>query len=329
MGSDKKDKLNVFIDSCILLNIYDLSGSDLDEFKKIAELARSNEIVIYAPEQVTDEFWRNREGGVAAALKRFKETKVTAFIPNLMRSYKKTTELQDAIGRVDAAVKEITALVETDVNNDSLKADKVVIDLLNVAKTNSADKDLVKRAELRAARGNPPGKKGSLGDAINWETLLKSVPDNENLTVVSSDGDFEAPLPGSKRIKEFLVREWKSKKGAEVTLYKSLTDFLKVHFPGIKLSDEIAKATAIERLGLSASFNETHSIIAQLSKYADFKDDEIERILSAYFYNTQVRQIFRDEDILGFARKIAKLTDKSNLELVKKLKSKLEEVSSE
>lgn len=162
MGSDDKDNFNVFIDSCILLDIYDLSGPDLDEFKKIAKLARSKTIVIYAPEQVVDEFWRNREGGAADALKRFRETKVVAVLPNLMRSYKQIAELQASIKQVDSAVREIIVAVEADISNDSLKADEVVTDLLSTARTDPANEDIVNRAKLRAARGNPPGKKGSI-----------------------------------------------------------------------------------------------------------------------------------------------------------------------
>lgn len=328
MGSEEKPPLNVFIDSCILLNIYELSGPDLDEFKKIAELARSEQIILYCPDQVLDEFWRNREGSVADALKKFKETKAISIVPNLMRSYPKVAELQSAIKQVNTIVKEISTLVEADIGAGSLKADEVIIDLLGTASTISIREAVLAKAKLRTEKGNPPGKRGSLVDAINWEVLLEAVPNNNDIAVISSDGDYEAPLSGSMA-KEFLLREWKTKKNAEMSLYKSLPSFLAVNFPGVEFSDELAKIKAIERLELSGSFRETHSVIAQLGQYADYSEEEIERILDSYSYNSQVRQILRDDDISDFAWKILKLADEAKFPLAKDLKQKLEAIETE
>lgn len=326
MGSSKKDSLNIFIDSCVLLAIYDLSGPDLDEFKKIAELAKLGKLVIYMPEQVTDEFWRNREGGVADALKKFKETKVVAVIPNLVRSYEQVAGLQAAIKQVDSAVRDIVASVEADIGNDSLKADKVVSELLHSAKVCPVDEITVERAKSRVERGNPPGKKGSVGDAINWETLLKSVPEQEDLSIISGDGDYKAPL-SSIKVKEFLSREWKAKKKAEVKLYASLPKFLQENFPEIKLSDEVAKTVAIERLESSGSYNSTHFSIYELNKYSDFRDDELEQILRAYLENGQVLRILEDEDVMEFAQKLVKIANERQPELVAKLQAEIDGIT--
>jgi hypothetical protein len=55
-----------------------------------------------------------------------------------------------------------------------------------------------KQAELNAAYhrmslNNPPGKKGSLGDRLNWEQLLSRMPNQADLHIVSKDGDFASP----------------------------------------------------------------------------------------------------------------------------------------
>jgi hypothetical protein len=52
--------------------------------------------------------------------------------------------------------------------------------------------------------GNPPGKQGSLGDAINWEALLAEVPDGEDLYLIADDRDYLSVLNENKP-KEFLV----------------------------------------------------------------------------------------------------------------------------
>ena len=43
------------------------------------------------------------------------------------------------------------------------------------------------RAVMRTRLGNPPGKSESVGDAMNWETLLIAVPEGTELYLVSED----------------------------------------------------------------------------------------------------------------------------------------------
>ena len=53
-----------------------------------------------------------------------------------------------------------------DIKEETLKADQVVknADSSSIPKTSS---DIVERAKIRMAKGNPPGKDDSLGDAIS------------------------------------------------------------------------------------------------------------------------------------------------------------------
>lgn len=317
--------MNVFIDTSILINMYELSGPDLDELKKMVELVRAERIKILMTQQVEDEFWRNREGSVAEAVKRFKETKVNLVQPNLIRMYDGANDLRNAVKAIDKMVKEIITVVEADIQNDSLKADEVIKELFLLATPESLDGSIIEEARLRVELGNPPGKRGGLGDAVNWEWLLNHAPNGEKLIIVSIDGDFESVLVQEK-VKEYLFREWKKRKGAEIDLYKSLPKFLKDHFPDIKLSDEIAKLTAIERLEWSDSFAETHEVIARLSKFDDFNDNEVEKILEAYLSNSQILRIINDEDVKEFARKVTGLvTTEYTQKLANEVKSQIRE----
>ena len=47
---------------------------------------------------------------------------------------------------------------------------------------------------MRARLGNPPGKNETVGDAMNWETLLITVPDGTALYLVSEDKDYRSHL---------------------------------------------------------------------------------------------------------------------------------------
>ena len=58
----------------------------------------------------------------------------------------------------------------------------------------SSSEELVNRAIVRFNTGNPPGKDRKYGDAINWETLLESVPCGEDLFFISADKDYASIL---------------------------------------------------------------------------------------------------------------------------------------
>jgi predicted nucleic acid-binding protein len=300
--------MNVFLDTNILLDLYQLSGPDLDELKKLIKLAENRKIKIYITTQIEDEFWRNREGVLQESIKHFKETKAITKIPNIVRSYsEKAIDLKQAADKVNELVKEITKIVDQDSKSNQLKADSIINELFSKIKPEPFTNDIFLKAKRRKELGNPPGKANSIGDAVNWEWLLTVVPANSTLILLSADGDFESELLNGAP-KEFLQREWLATNGGNLELYKNLPDFLRKYFPEIKLSDEIDKATAIERLERSSNFTVTHRAIAKLMQYDDFKDIEVIRILRAYTTNNQISWILGDEDVFSFALKILKFS---------------------
>ena len=101
-----------------------------------------------------------------------------------------------------------------------------------------------------------------------------------------------------------MLREWGRAKKGDLELFKGLPDFLKKYFPEIKLSDEIDKSMAIEKLENSFSFGATHSAISSLQKYDDLKEADLLRIINAYTSNRQIHWILTDEDVLSFAKKL-------------------------
>lgn len=107
--------------------------------------------------------------------------------------------------------------------------------------------------------------------------------------------------------KEFLLREWARAEKGNLALFKSLPVFLKEYFPDIKLSDEIDKSIAIEKIENSFSFMATHSAISSLQKYDDFNEIDLYRILEAFISNQHIHWILEDEDIRIFAAKLVTL----------------------
>lgn len=159
-------------------------------------------------------------------------------------------------------------------------------------------------AKRRMEIGNPPGKKDSLGDAINWVTLLDAVPEKQTLHIISEDGDFYSLLDECA-INPFLAEEWKSLKQSEVRVYRTLSEFMKEHFDGVALSFDEAKRSLIEELSESGSFAETHRIVAGLNQYGYFSLEEARLLLDAAAGNGQVGMIVTDTDVSDLIAKAA------------------------
>lgn len=212
----------------------------------------------------------------------------------------KLRSLQETFNQL---VKDIKADVTLQAVENRLKADELIEVLFDQFKDEVLDQEIFIKARVRQQIGNPPGKKDSLGDAINWEWLIVSVPDLEDLNIVSGDGDFESVLT-SGVVKDFLRREWRAIKRSEIRLFKGLPELLKEFFPDIKLSDEIDKKDAIMKLESSYNFSATHAAIAKLSKYDEFNENEQVRLVNAFIENQQINWILGDEDVFEFAKKL-------------------------
>lgn len=324
--------MKVFIDTNILLDIYHLSGVDLEELRKLRKMVEKGKVELLVSSQVVDEFWRNRERVIADALKTFKESKAAAKIPNIIRAYPEAKDLRVSVEKTNEIVKMLLARATEDIENDALKADAVIQELLSAVTVGEITNDIFVRAKHRCDVGNPPGKKDSLGDGINWESLLEQEIEfaDDEVVILSADGDYESELVKGKP-REYLLREWNKKNpGCTLVLEKSLTDFLTSRFPGIQLAEEMDKLEEIERLENSTNFATTHNAIAALSKYDDFKDAEIKRIVEAYLENSQVAWILGDDDVKAFARKVVDLAKAPETkEACAPLKERLDELEEE
>lgn len=321
--------MKVFIDTNILLDIYHLSGADLEELRKLKKMVEKKKVELLVSSQVVDEFWRNRERVIADALKNFRDSKAVAKIPNIIRAYPEAKELKASVDKTNEIVKALLARATEDIANDALKADEVIRELLSAVTVGEVTAEILARAQRRGEVGNPPGKKDSLGDGINWEWLLEQQVEfwEDELVIISADGDYESELTKGKP-REYLWREWSKKNpGCNLVLEKSLTDFLAARFPGIQLAEEIDKMEEIERLENSSNFATTHSAIAALNQYDDFKDAEISRIVAAYLENSQVAWILGDDDVKAFGQKVLGLAKSAETkEACSELKKRLEEL---
>ena len=63
---------NLFIDANVWLSLFHFSSDDLEQFSKLQALI-GTDIVLYIPEQISHEVYRNRENKIKDALDKFEK----------------------------------------------------------------------------------------------------------------------------------------------------------------------------------------------------------------------------------------------------------------
>jgi hypothetical protein len=298
--------LHVFIDSNIYLRFFAYADDTLEELEKFEALAATEKIKIYLPEQVQDEVVRNREGEIARAVARFQKSATPPEIPRFAIHTQEAKALLKESKKAAEAKAALSQKITEEIQKGELRADVLIDQLAEHSTVVEITEEQIDRASLRRDIGNPPGKPESLGDQINWECLLDTVPPKTDLHIVSTDEDFFSKLEPS-RPSQFLVAEWSRENGGSLEVYKSLSAFTKKHFPEIKLPIDILKSDAVSRLAKSGNFSRTHRQIEKLEEMFDqltYEDAVI--LLQAMIDNSQINWIAEDEDVKEFYSKLYK-----------------------
>ncbi|MCP3732997.1 PIN domain-containing protein [Sphingomonas sp. MG17] len=296
--------IHLFIDTSTFLTFYAYTSDDLEELKKVAGLIKTDKLKLYIPEQVADEFHRNREGKLAESLGKFTGVGVSKAIPRFMADYPEAAAFSEAAKAFQQARDVLAAKAKVDAIAQALPADDVFTKIIEAAGLLTASDALLLRANRRRLRGNPPGKKDSFGDQINWEVLLENVPSDTKLHIVTKDGDYGSALDPDNA-QQFLKAEWTARKGGTLHLHRELKPFLNAHFANIKLAVDIEKQIAIDALIYSGSFSATHDAIEILNNLIDdLHWKEVEQIFEAGVSNSQINWIGTDGDVNSFFRKL-------------------------
>ena len=291
--------MNLFIDTNIFLSFFHLSNDDLEEIHKLTILLEKGNVKLWLTKQVKDEFFRNRENKIFDAVKKLNEQKSKPQFPQICKDYDEYPILRGLQKEFDQKLAILIKKVNEDILARTLKADEKIAELFSKANLIATTDKLVFNARLRMNVGNPPGKNGSLGDAINWEALLESVPLSEKMYLIADDKDYFSVLDENK-LKDFLNDEWVEKKKSEIVFYRRLSQFFKEHYPEIKLASELEKELAIRSLAESGAFATTHSAIARLNKYTEFSKTQANEIAQIAISNSQISWILCDSDVYEF-----------------------------
>lgn len=230
--------MNIFIDTNIFLAFYHFANDDLVELNKLIILLKQRKVVLWLPQQVVSEFERNRETKISDALKKLGEQKLTSQFPLFCKAYEEYDELRVFQKEYDKKFTALRNRINQDVADKKLKADEIINTLFGLAEVLATGEEIVNLARLRSDIGNPPGKNNSLGDAINWESLLSKFPENNGIHIIADDKDYYSVIDKQSG-NPFLRAEWRGAKHADIDFYRSLSAFFKKHFPDIKFPDDL------------------------------------------------------------------------------------------
>jgi len=291
--------LHAFIDTNVYLDFFSFTDAELEELRKLHAAIRTSELRLWTTAQVANELRRNREAKVAESLARLGALKPSFTVPQMARTLPDFDAFKEARGQFVRQLELLDTELRRQFRANELAADAVLNELLSVADSIPLSDELHERARRRIEVGNPPGKKGSLGDALNWEALLEACPSGVDLHVLTADTDFVSKME-SERVSDYLATEWRSAKGSEVRLYRRISAFLSAHFPDIALAAELEKELRINQLIGAGTFDATHAAIERIAPYAEFNDEQARRLLEAALYNTQIHWIAGDSDVKAF-----------------------------
>ncbi len=293
--------MHLFLDTNTYLGFFRLSDDNLDQLKKLSERVGSGETTLYVTEQVRAEFLRNRESTIDEALDTVRKVSLPSQFAHLFETLDGYEDVRSALKDADGKLHKLMEDAVNAVADGSLHADELINDLFAHGKNIDLTAAILEAAKLRVLLGNPPGKPGSCGDAVNWESLLAEVPNGEGLVLVTNDRDYKSKLD-PKRLNEYLIDEWTRKKGSQIDLHGNLRSALGAHYPEIKLAPETEpeKDQAVEKLVNADSFSGTHAAIRGLSRFSEFDPDQVAALVDAALSNSQIRAIMEDDDVFEF-----------------------------
>lgn len=223
--------LQLFIDTNVYLSFYHFSSDAIDSIDGLIERVLAGDIVVHLPEQVENEWERNREIKLSNAASEFQKITFQNQIPRHMHDLSKAQTYLDAVKEAKKARDHLIAEANAKARTSGLKVDVMLRRLFDASIKHEDDDGIYDLGKRRADRGNPPGKPGSVGDQYNWEMLLAKVPDAD-LYVVTKDGDYGSPLGGKDESgiaypHPFLKREWsKRKNNANLYIFDSINALL-------------------------------------------------------------------------------------------------------
>jgi len=246
----------IFVDTNIMLDFYRMPGENAG--RQIDSLRKHlNSIIV--TEQVKMEFLKNRLKVISDMMGQMAPPQ-NAALPMILTGSRAGQALTKAMDHAVKRHREAKKRVELILAEPGLH-DPVYRGLspifshngpLNLKRPNKERFEIRKQAEARLQLGYPPRKSNdtSIGDALNWEWLIKcaQTTPNSNVLIVSRDGDYGLTQGNKVILNDWLKVEFKArvKPSRKIELTNKLTVALKKLAEVVTPEDEAAEKSVLE-----------------------------------------------------------------------------------
>jgi len=217
---------NVFIDTNIYLEYFEMSSSTIDTLKKLDELIEKKEIKLILPKQVQDEYWRKNKKVMVSIMRKQIESEIPTDpkIPPPVTDLPEVRALRTKYKNVRDDFQKLLKKYDEEFVKKS-EVEKLIEKIFQKAERVDEIDKIIERAHHRYLKANPPYKTHEYGDAIIWENLLANFS-KEDLTLITNDGDWSDGSKGKTNVNDFLEKEWREKNGKNLYFYSSLAEFI-------------------------------------------------------------------------------------------------------
>lgn len=254
----------IFIDTNIFLDIYSAS-TEKDAVVQLEKLESAEDKIITTC-QVEMEYKKNRQKKISDARKEIKSVSDEyQKFPTLLAESKAVEMIKRKLEEIKTQQDRIKKHMDNALLLKSASSDIVYHRLqklfkkksdLHLSRDNKIYDKIYDKANKRFLSGYPPRKKSdtSMGDAINWEWIVKCANEkNSDVVVVSRDNDYGITHNKKRYINDWLKQEFKERVSNKKNI--TLTDRMMDAFEdaGIKISKEEKEAEdkTIENLDFS------------------------------------------------------------------------------
>jgi hypothetical protein len=250
------EKWLIFVDTNILLDFYRMPGENagrqIDSLKK-----HLNSIIV--TEQIKMEFLKNRQKVIADMMAQLAAPQ-KASLPMILtgsRSGKALAKAMDQHVKRHKQAKDRVALIlsRPDEHDPVYRGLRTIFSHngpLNLKRPDEQRFEIRELAQRRCQLGYPPRKANdtSIGDALNWEWLIRSAQNTAgaNVLIVSRDGDYGVAQANDTILNDWLKAEFKArvKPAREIGLTNKLTVALKQLAEVVSPDDEAAEASVLQ-----------------------------------------------------------------------------------
>lgn len=248
----------LFVDTNILLDFYRIRKSDVS-MKYLEQLEACKDRLIIGS-QVEMEYKKNRQKVIIEALNQFSKPdwgKLST--PALVSNIQPSKIIEKKKKEIDSQYKKVNEKIQKILSNPT-QNDPVYQSLQRIFKKNTPynlNREAKIRFEIRnLARkrfilGYPPRKDNdtSIGDAINWEWIVKCSRDSgKDIVIVTRDSDYGVIYKDSSYLNDWLKQEFKQRvsRKRKIVLTNKLSVGLKIVHAAVTKEMEEAEDQLLE-----------------------------------------------------------------------------------